>query len=475
MEKLCYRTLDRQGYSGFLLRNAPERILQFGEGNFLRAFVDYFVDVANEATDFRAKAVLCQPIPEGRAREINEQDGLYTLCLRGREDGKEVNTRRIVSAVSRCIDPYQDFGALLDCAKNPDLRYIVSNTTEAGIAYDPDCLFDDSPPVSFPAKLTRFLYERFRLGGRGFILLPCELIDDNGARLYDCVCRYAEQWSLGDAFLRWLRTENRFCSTLVDRIVTGYPRAEAAALEAQFGYEDAQLDTAEPFGLWVIEGDAALEAELPFARAGLPVRVVPDQKPYKTRKVRILNGAHTSMVPAAYLCGLGTVRACMEDGDVLRFFRRAVWEEILPSLPEREEAAAFARAVEERFRNPFIEHQLISILLNCASKWRARVLPSVKAYRERAGELPRCLTLSMAAYIELYTTRPPKDEEWILDFFAGCRDLPPEDLARAVLQNERLWGEDLTLLSGFCGMVSDMLRDIREQGMRPVLAAAGEA
>lgn len=475
MERLCCRTLKEQGYGGFLLRDAPERILQFGEGNFLRAFVDYFVDAANEKADFKTKVVLCQPIPEGRAREINEQDGLYTLCLRGWEDGKEVNARRIVSAVSRCIDPYRDFDALLDCAQNADLRYIVSNTTEAGIAYDPDCRFDDRPPSSYPAKLTRFLYERFRLGGRGFLLLPCELIDDNGARLYDCVRRYAEQWALGEAFLQWLRTENRFCSTLVDRIVTGYPRSEAAALEAQFGYTDALLDTAEPFGLWVIEGDAALERELPFARAGLPVRVVPDQKPYKTRKVRILNGAHTSMVPAAYLCGLATVRACMEDGDVLRFFRRAVWEEILPSLPEGEEAAAFARAVEERFRNPFIEHQLISILLNCTSKWRARVLPSVKAYRERTGELPRCLTLSLAAYIELYMERPPQDEEWVLRFFAGLRDAPPPELARAVLQNERMWGEDLTLLPGLCDTVSALLRDIREKGMRPVLAAAGEA
>lgn len=473
LEKLCYQTLASQNYEGYLLPQAPERVLQFGEGNFLRAFVDYFVDIANERCGFNTKVVVCQPIPTGMTERINEQEGLYTLCLRGREDGNEVNDWRVISSVSRCINPYENYDALLECAKNEDLRYIVSNTTEAGIAYDPSCGFDDRPPASFPAKLTRFLYERFSLGGRGFVILSCELIDNNGRQLLECVRRYIAQWNLPQAFADWVEKENLFCSTLVDRIVTGYPRAEAEALCSRLGYEDALLDTGEPFGLWVIEGPQELEEELPFARAGLPVKVVADHTPYKKRKVRILNGAHTCMIPTALLCGQTIVRECMEDPEILAFLRRAVYDEIIPTLTlPKDELLAFAHAVEERFANPFIDHQLVSILLNNTSKWKARVLPSLRAYLEKKSELPACLTLSFAAYLECYVTRDVQDDPWVLDFFAAHRDDAPRALASAALSNERMWDEDLSALPGLLDAVTADLEEIRAKGMRAVMNRA---
>ncbi|MEG2842960.1 MAG: tagaturonate reductase, partial [Ruthenibacterium sp.] len=266
MDKLSYATLKQQGYNGYLLETAPERVLQFGEGNFLRAFVDYFFDIANEKCGFNGKVVLCQPIAQGLADMINTQEGLYTLYLRGFENGKKVNDKRIISSVSRCINPYEDYAALLACAHNPDLRYLASNTTEAGIAFDPACQFDDAPPASFPAKLTRFLFERYTAThgeqGKGFVILSCELIDNNGKELQKCVHQYVDLWKLPAEFAAWIDAENLFCSTLVDRIVTGYPRSEAAALNAENGYEDNLIDTGEVFGFWVIEGPQWLAKEL---------------------------------------------------------------------------------------------------------------------------------------------------------------------------------------------------------------------
>ena len=306
MNKLCYKTLEEQNYDGYLLKDAPERVLQFGEGNFLRAFVDYFIDMMNEKAGFNSKVVLVQPIPNhgnfNLANVINEQEGLYTLYLRGFENGRKVNNKRIISCVSRCLNSYDDYEALMACADNPELRFIACNTTEAGIVYDPQCQFTETPPTSYPAKLTQFLYRRYqKFGsetGKGFIILSCELIDDNGQELKKCVIKYAEQWELGEAFIKWIKDENIFCSTLVDRIVTGFPRSEAAAINEENGYEDNLIDTGEVFGFWVIEGPDSLKKELPFAKANLPVLITDNHKPYKQRKVRILNGAHTSMIMA---------------------------------------------------------------------------------------------------------------------------------------------------------------------------------
>ncbi|MBE5775896.1 MAG: tagaturonate reductase [Clostridiales bacterium] len=486
MKRLNYAVLEELGYEGFLLRDAPEKVLQFGEGGFLRAFVDYFFDMANEKHAFNGKVCLVQPIPQGLTDMVNTQEGLYTLYLRGFQDGRTVNDKRVISAVSRCIDPYRDFDAFLACAKNPELRYIVSNTTEAGIVYDANSLFEQTPPVSFPAKLTRLLYERFtHFGaekGKGFVILSCELIDDNGKELKKCVEKYIAQWQLGDAFARWVEDENLFCSSLVDRIVTGYPRAEAEKLNAENGYEDTLIDTGEVFGAWVIEGPEVLEKELPFVDGELPVIVTPDHKPYKQRKVRILNGAHTTMVLGAYLAGQDIVRSCMQDDVIRSYMNKAIHQEIIPTLDlPKEELTAFAESVQERFANPFIDHQLLSISLNSVSKWRARCMPSLKAYMEKFGLVPSCLAMGLAALIAFYRgdrmengaligRRPLgneyriQDDEKVLAFFMAHREDAWAELADAVLGNEAFWGEDLRKLPGLYDTVCADLRCIDRLG-----------
>ena len=460
MEKLCYETLEKQGYDGYLLKDAPERVLQFGEGNFLRAFVDYFIDMMNEKADFNSKVVLCQPIAPGLADMINEQEGLYTLFLRGFENGKKVNDKRVISCVSRCLNPYKDYDAVLACAKNPDLRFIACNTTEAGITYDPACSFTDVPADSYPGKLTQFLYKRFETfgkePGKGFVILSCELIDNNGKELEKCVLQYAEKWKLGEEFTSWIKQENIFCSTLVDRIVTGYPRNEAASICEELGYQDNIIDTGEVFGFWVIEGPESLKKELPFEKAGLPVLITDDHKPYKQRKVRILNGAHTSFVLGAYLAGQDIVRDCMEDEVICGFMNKTIYDEIIPTLTlPREELMSFAASVTERFKNPFIDHALLAISLNSTSKWKARVMPSLKGYIANTGRLPECITASFAFYIAFYrgtelteegltAARPAgneytvKDDRPILQFYYDHRNDDVKTLVHAVCVNEVL-------------------------------------
>ena len=483
LEKLSYKTLADQGYDGYLLKDAPERVLQFGEGNFLRAFVDYFIDEMNEKAGFDSKVVLTQPIAPGLAPMINSQEGLYTLFLRGREDGQQVNRKRVISCVSRCINPYEDFRALMDCAKNPDLRFLVSNTTEAGIVFDPACKFDDAPAASFPGKLTQFLYARYKLGLPGFILLPCELSDHNGSELKKCVGQYIDLWGLEEDFRTWAMGENLFCSTLVDRIVTGYPRKEAAAICQELGYQDDLIDTGEVFGFWVIEGPQSIKDEFPFEKAGLPIIVVDDHTPYKQRKVRILNGAHTSMVLGAYLAGQNIVRSCMEDEVIHGFMNKTIYDEIIPTLDlPKEDLTDFAAAVSQRFNNPYIDHALLDISLNSTAKWKARVMPSLTEYVKRVGSLPPCITFSFAAYIAFYHTGREKgehcltgvrggdtfaikDDQWVLDFYYDHKDDSLADLAHAVVTNERMWGKTLAELPGFEAAVAAALERIQAVGM----------
>lgn len=487
MKKLSYQTLKEMGFGGYLLGDAPERVLQFGEGNFLRAFVDYFIDKMNETAGFQSKVVLVQPIRGGEAIRgfLNEQEGLYTLFLRGSENGQEVTEKRVISCVSRCINPYSEYETYMECVKNPDLRFIACNTTEAGIVYDPACKKEDKPAASYPGKLTQFLYERYQNfgseAGKGFVILSCELIDDNGKELEKCVLQYAEQWGLGEGFVDWVKEENIFCSTLVDRIVTGYPRNEAKALCEELGYEDNVIDTGEIFGFWVIEGPQSLKEELPFEAAGLPVLITDNHKPYKQRKVRILNGAHTSMVLGAFLAGQDIVRGCMEDGVIRGFMNKTIYEEIIPtlSLPEQE-LMDFAKAVTDRFNNPFIDHALLAISLNSTSKWKARVLPSLKGYVEKNGSLPECIVASLAFYIAFYQgvrmdesgfigvrgndEYKIQDDPDVLEFYHGHKDDSPSSLAEAVLSNEKFWGEDLTELPGLCEKVAEGLQVVKEQG-----------
>ena len=491
MEKLCYETLEKQGYDGYLLKDAPERVLQFGEGNFLRAFVDYFIDMMNEKADFNSKVVLCQPIAPGLADMINEQEGLYTLFLRGFENGKKVNDKRVISCVSRCLNPYKDYDAVLACAKNPDLRFIACNTTEAGITYDPACSFTDVPADSYPGKLTQFLYKRFETfgkePGKGFVILSCELIDNNGKELEKCVLQYAEKWKLGEEFTSWIKQENIFCSTLVDRIVTGYPRNEASSICEELGYQDNIIDTGEVFGFWVIEGPESLKKELPFEKAGLPVLITDDHKPYKQKKVRILNGAHTSFVLGAYLAGQDIVRDCMEDEVICGFMNKTIYDEIIPTLTlPREELMSFAASVTERFKNPFIDHALLAISLNSTSKWKARVMPSLKGYIANTGRLPKCITASFAFYIAFYrgtelteegltAARPAgneytvKDDRPILQFYYDHRNDDVKTLVHAVCVNEEFWGEDLSAIAGFEDAVAGYVAAIEEKGAYEVM------
>ena len=490
MKKLSYETLKEQNYSGYLLEDAPERVLQFGEGNFLRAFVDYFIDVMNEKAGFNSKVVLCQPIESGLSDMINEQEGLYTLFLRGFQDGQEVNKKRVISCVSRCLNPYSDFEAVLECASNPDLRFITCNTTEAGIAYDPSCQFTDTPANSYPGKLTQFLYRRFqKFGqeeGKGFIILSCELIDDNGKELEKCVLKYAEQWNLGEDFIAWIKKENTFCSTLVDRIVTGYPRNEADAICEELGYKDNLIDTGEIFGFWVIEGPQSIKDEFPVDKAELPILITDNHKPYKQRKVRILNGAHTSFVLGAYLAGQDIVRDCMHDDVICEFMNKTIYDEIIPTLNlPKEELLDFASAVTERFKNPFIDHALLAISLNSTSKWKARVMPSLKEYIKRQGSLPACITASFAFYIAFFNGHTltedglvasrkgndytVKDDKNVLEFYLAHKDDSVEDLVHAVCTNTDFWGEDLTALEGFETAVCNYLTQIREKGTYEVM------
>ena len=495
MEQLCYETLEKAGYTGYLLKNAPERVLQFGEGNFLRAFADYWFDMANEKAGWNGKCVLVQPIAQGLTQLINRQEGLYTLYLRGRQNGEKVDAKRVISSVSRCLNPYekQDYDAMMDVAAGEALEYIVSNTTEAGIVYDPSCRLEDCPPASFPAKLTQVLLHRWRAGRPGVVVLSCELIDNNGKELLRCVNQYIKQWGLEEGFARWVNGDCTFCSTLVDRIVPGRIRdaAEAARLEDENGYRDALINVGEVFGVWNIEGPEWLAEKLPFRAAGLNCPVVPDVTPYKKRKVRILNGAHTGFVLGAYLAGYDIVRDCMQDDVILGFMNRMLHEEVIPTLPlDRQDLEAFAAAVQDRFNNPFINHELMSITLNSTSKWRARNMPSLLEYAQTAGKLPPCLAMSFAAYIAFYSSdiqalteqglvcRRPKgneytvsDDRWVLEFYYSRRGVSDETLVHDVMTNEKMWGQDLTLVPGFEQAAAENLRRIRTEGARAAFAA----
>lgn len=413
-----------------------ETILQFGEGGFLRAFVDAFLQQMNDAGTYTGKAVVIQPRAGGIVGLLNEQDCRYHLYVRGVENGSEVCRLSEITAISRGIDPYRDYDAYLSLAHNPDLRVIVSNTTEAGIEYLGTEALTDRPPKSFPAKLTAFLYERYRQGLPGFLVFPCELIDGNGDRLRECVEKYAALWELGEGFGAWLQKENHFTNTLVDRITPGYPKDDEnlpAIIEECGG--DKMIDTTEPFALWVIEGN--YEDEFPLVRSGIPAVWTDDVRPYKKRKVRILNGAHTSMVPGALLYGLSTVGEAMKDKNVRPFLEKCVREEILPVIGEENGSRAFADSVFERFGNPFIRHRLQSIALNSVSKFTVRCLPTMKEYRAKFGKNPECLCFALASLIAFYKKGTPDDAPEVI---VRMRDGDFDDL----LRDETLFGEDLS-------------------------------
>ena len=409
----------------------PERVIQFGEGGFLRGFVDWMIQKMNDAGAFDGSIVVVQPIEKGMCDLLTEQDCLYTHLIRGK-DGVE---QTLVDSISRCVKPYEDFEGFLRLAEQPEMRFIVSNTTEAGIVFDPADQPTDTPPASFPAKLTLLLKRRFEKGLGGFVLLPCELIDRNGDNLKKCVLKYAEAWGLSAEFVAWVETENVFTNTLVDRINTGYPRGEAIDLP----YEDKMLNTSEYYHLWVIETAHALAAELPFDKAGLNVILTRDAlERYRTRKVRILNGAHTSLVPYALLSGFDTVRSCVEDEGMNAFLRKCIFEEIIPTLDlSEEELTQYASDVLTRFANPYINHYLSSIALNSISKFKTRVLPSILEYKKRFGTYPETLLFAFAKLLDFYKTDMTNDDAALTEYFKTHS-------VKEILARSDVFGEDLS-------------------------------
>ncbi len=420
--------------------NKPERIekiIQFGEGGFLRGFVDWIVQLTNEATDFNASVVVVQPIEKGMCKMLEEQNCVYTHIMRGMKNGVPTTEEKIVDSISRTVEPYADFDAYLKLAENPAFRFVVSNTTESGIAFSEADTPEQAPQVTFPAKVTVLLKKRYDLGLPGFIFLPCELIDKNGETLKKYVLQYAKLWGYEDAFVNWIETENIFCNTLVDRIVTGYPRDE----KFELGYEDNMLNTSELFHLWVIQGPQSITEEFPFDKAGLNIIVTEELEKYRTRKVRILNGAHTSMIPYALLEGIETVGDCMKDEKMSAFVKKCVYEEIIPTLdlPE-EELLDYANNVFERFENPFIRHLCASISLNSVSKFKVRVLPSILEYIKRKNEMPQTLLTSFAKLIQFYKEGTPNDDEQVMAFMKNASVVE-------ILANTELWDEDLSFLT----------------------------
>ncbi|MEK4005493.1 tagaturonate reductase [Paenibacillus sp. FSL H3-0333] len=464
--------LSRSTHPGLTLH--PERMIQFGEGNFMRAFVDWQLQQMNNQGLFNGSAVLIQPIAQGTggvADLMAAQDNLYTVLLNGIMDNETVNSREIISSVSRVINPYMDYEAYLALAENDDLEFITSNTTEAGIAYLPGDRADDVPPKSFPGKLTALLHRRFELGKKGFVIIPCELIDRNGEKLQEIVEHYAADWNLGAEFLQWLKSENTFCCSLVDRIVPGYPRDQAAALEAELGYLDNVMVTAEPFLFWVIEGPESLAERLPLAKAGLNVVVTPDMTPYRERKVHLLNGPHTAMVPLGLLAGLETVEDVMNDGTFSRFVKQLIEEELIPMLDlPAEQLLSYADAVQERFRNPFIRHELTSISLNSISKFKARLLPVLLRYQQERGKLPERMTLAFAALLLSYRGDriPRQDGAEVLAVFDQAWS-QPASFVNTILGDSSLWGQDLTLLPGLADAVAAHLQQLELEDSRAAL------
>ncbi len=427
-----------------------ETIIQFGEGNFLRGFFDSFLDTMNKNGLYDGKAVIIQPREGGKVQGLNSQNCSYNLYLRGIDNGEIKEIHSEINSISRCIDPYKDFDEYLSLADNPEFRFIVSNTTEAGISFDDGCQFNDKPAKSFPGKLTQLLYRRYKNQLKGFIFLPCELIDNNADALKDCILRYAEYWSLENGFIEWIKKENTFSNTLVDRIVTGYPADETALKHP----DDKYLDTGEIFHLWVIEGN--FENELPLQKAGFNIIWTDDVAPYKKMKVRILNGAHTSIVTPALLSGVETVGECMKNEIISEYLSRIMNEEILSTIGKTEDNISFAKSVFDRFSNPFISHKLRSIALNSTSKFAVRVLPTILEFKEKNSYYPMKLCFSLASLIHFYKNDTPEDSEYAVKTLK-------EKTIPEILADTNLWQTDL---SDMTDIISQHYNKIETDGIK---------
>lgn len=462
------------------------RIMQFGEGNFLRAFVDWILDEMNNKGVFDGSAVVVQPMPFGRVKELADQDHMYTLYLQGLNNGEVVKQHQVIKCIGDTINPFTEYAKYLEYAKSEDLEFIVSNTTEAGIALDANDIDFTKTPTSFPGKLLALLEVRYNAFNgdltKGFEIIPCELIDNNGDTLKDVLVKLAEIKGMDKKFISWLTEANRFYNTLVDRIVPGYPKDEAQEMMQQLGYIDNNLVVGEIFHLWVIDGPKGLETKLPAPKAGLNVLYVDSIKPYKERKVKILNGSHTCLVPVAYLAGIDTVRETIEDEQLGKFVRDFIFEEIVPTINiPRDEMVSYANSVLERYANPFVRHELMSIALNSVTKYKTRILPTVLQNINDLKVMPKRALFSLAALIAFYKGKRGDqdiklaDDQCFLDMFNnlwsdfdGSKDACNK-IVTSVLGMKDHWEVDLNAIEGVNDFVTNCLYEIMSTSMREAL------
>lgn len=461
-------------------RSYTEKVIQIGEGNFLRAFVEWIIWNTNKKTDFNASVVAVQPRAGGKIAMLNAQDDLYHVNLQGLQDGKTVDSVELIDVISRGIDPYNDFESYIKLAEQPEMRFVISNTTEAGITFDAACKFDDKPAASYPGKLVQLLYHRYQYFegdiSKGLIILPCELIFHNGKQLKQCILQYIDYWKLSDEFRDWVEKACPVYSTLVDRIVPGFPKDNADQIMQRIGYNDQQIVVGEVYHLWVIEAPASLSDVFPADKAGLNVLFVPSEAPYHERKVTLLNGPHTVLSPVGYLSGLDTVRECCEDPLIGQFIDKVMYEELLPTLNlPKDELTKFADDVKNRFKNPYVRHLVTSIMLNSFPKFKTRDLPGLKIYLERKGTLPRCIVLGLAAICTYYKggkrgddTITPNDAPEILQLLQSLWSTGScAEVAKGVLSaKDLIWGEDLLSIPGLADMLTEFLESIQKDGMR---------
>ena len=443
----------------------------------MRAFVDWMVHEMNKKAGFDSGIAVVQPIDKGLVNMLNDQDGLYTLYLNGIKNGNPVSQHMLVDCINQGINPYQDFEKYMALAEDEHIRFIISNTTEAGIAYDDSCQLEAQPPGSFPAKLTRWLYRRFRhfsgSADAGCYIIPCELIEKNGGKLSEYIIQHARDWKLGDEFIKWIEQHNYFYNTLVDRIVPGYPKDKIPALQDQLGYQDSLIVEGEQFHLWVIEGDKQITEVFPTQKAGLNVIYTDDLTPYRTRKVRILNGAHTCMVPVGLLFGTELVRETVEHTVLGKFVRDLIFEEVIPTLdmPENE-LVEFAEAVIERFENPYVKHYLQAISLNSIAKFNTRVMPTLMHYLENGQAVPEKIVFAFASLVRFYKgdIMALNDDPQVIEFFNKTWEHEDhQKIMHSVLSNENFWGSDLTKYKPLLDKSSYYLKEIDQKGMKEAI------
>jgi len=475
------------------------KVMQFGEGNFLRAFIDWIINSTNKNTNFDAGVVVVQPMPFGRVKELNEADGLYTLYLQGLQNGKAERVSEVIKCVQDALNPFEEYDKYLKYALSDDLQFVISNTTEAGIAYDPNDTDFSKCPNSYPGKLLAFLKKRYEAGKKGLYIIPCELIDHNGATLKEVLVKLAKHNNLDAKFIKWIETENKFYNTLVDRIVPGYPRNDAEAFQLALGYQDQNMVVGEIFHLWCIDAqtvDSKEEAKanleelrkaLPTEKAGLNVLFVDSIVPYKQRKVKILNGSHTALVPVSYLAGIDTVRETIEDPELGKYVKDFIFDEVIPTIDiPHDQMVAYSNSVLERYMNPYVRHELMSIALNSVTKFKERDLPTVLQYIERTGKLPQHGLFSLAALISFYKGVRPicdnapialNDDPKFIEFFKNqwAAYDGTKASARKIVENTLgmadHWGQDLNKIAGVTDFVTEALYAQQTMTMREAIKA----